>query len=269
MKASIITLVLALMLLLSSFAIGLTFQGGTGREGKSPTGSGPGSGPALGTLSQPLFVVRAVEVSPSYLLAASLLRNVPGYMFAPLSGVTVAIAGLLSVGIARRGIPYNNQLVTNSSGIGEGVEPRGNFTIHVRASNFNFSTPLGFAQGRITYLNLTVVPFSGNVSSITLMNQDTLSGIQPTAMVYATVEGNPVFENSSLAELLALGPSQSHRPSAPPPLLTIDLTILGTYPSPEGMVIAMKPQSAYSFLPSTGLTLIQFRANSKVSYLVG
>jgi len=269
MKTGIITLVLAAILLLSSFAIGLTFQGGTGREGKSPAGSGPGSGPALGSLTVPIFVVRAAEVSPSYLLAASLLSNVPGYMFAPLSGVTVTIAGLLSVGTARRGIPYNNQLVTNSSGIGEGVEPHGNFTIHAKGSNFNFSTSLGFAQGKITYLNLTVIPFAGNVSSITLINQDTLSGIQPTAMVYATVEGNPVFEDSSLAELLALGPSQSHRTSAPPPLLTIDLTILGTYPSPEGMVIAMKPQTAYSFLPSSGLTLIQFRAYSKVTYIAG
>jgi hypothetical protein len=210
-----------------------------------------------------------MAVSSRYIYAASFLPKIPGYMLAPLSGLTVVVAGLQPIGTARRGLPYNNQLITNASGIGEGVVPGGNFTIRTTGSDFNFSRMIGFRQGMITFLNLTVIPFEGNVSAIFVLNQDTLAGIQPTATIYATVKGDPMLATLTYTELVGFGPGLVHRVTVPARMLTIDLTVLGTYHSPEGTVVALKPRTAYSVMPSSDLSLIQFRSNSTVTYVAG
>jgi hypothetical protein len=267
MRAKLLTIALTVLLLVSTFTVGFVLAVGAQRQGKAPSGAGGGGPPAPLTTPQSIFVVKAMGVSPQYVYPASLLKKIPPYMLAPLQGLAVVIAGLEPFGTARRGLPYNNQLVTNSSGIGEGGVPAGNYTIRTVGSDSNFSTTVGFREGMITILTLTVTPLAGNVSTLLLINQDTLSGVQPTADLYATVKGNFGLSASTFTELLGLGPTPSRRPSAPSPLLTIDLTVLGTYPSPEGTVVAMRPQAAYSFLPKSGLTLIQFRTNSTVNYV--
>lgn len=224
--------------------------------------------------NNPSLVVRARVVSNSFLSVASTLTDIPGYMFVPMAGLRFNVVGLQSRAIEHGGVPQlNYAVITNSSGIGEQSVPIGNFTVHAYNGILNFTASLRFSSRATTYLNLSVVPVYGTVSSIAILNQDTLSGVEPTAVLYAVVSGNSHFESSSITEvkgsfgapLTTSGP-QFYATFELTLELTINATIIGSYSTPQGTLVVLRPSGYYPTLPTTNIVLFQYRTDSSVSY---
>jgi hypothetical protein len=255
----VITATLLLVLLVMAGALGLVLGGGAGLQGAGPGGLGRASTVAVQTSTGPIFLVKAESVVASFSSAGSGItaRSV----LAPLAGVRFDIRGVQSPSAALRGPLLSYYVITNSTGMGELQVPRGNFTVAASGENFALTEILSFRANTITFLNLKVLPTYGNVTSISVSNQDTLVGVEPTGTIFADIAGRVSFTPDITSQLVGYPAGTSRT------ITSVDLTVVGSYDSPQGTLVVLKPLQPYPALPSNGLVLLQYKTNSTVRYI--
>ena len=145
--------------------------------------------------------------------------------------------------------------------MGEIPVPAGNFSVTARGPDFGFGEYLPFRQGEITSLTLEVIPVVGRVLSLTVHNQDTLSGVEPTGTIYAEVAGSVAYAVQTPTKLVGY----LEEPVASQ--ISLAVTVVGYYGSPQGTLVILRPASPYSSIPSSGITLLQYRTNATVSFI--
>ena len=176
----------------------------------------------------------------------------------PVGGVRFEVIGLPKV---FHGKFLSNILITNSTGTGEISVLEGNYSVVGSGPYVSFKGYLSFKPNTVTYLTLKVVPASGTVTSLAVVNQDTLVGTEPTATVYAKVGGAANFSDSSTELRGYTGPGGNLQD-----FLNVNMTVIGAYGSPGGTTVVLKPQGEYPVLPSFDLSLLQYATSAEVSY---
>jgi hypothetical protein len=278
------TIGLILALLLTTAGLGLILGGGAGIGNDSLKGPPQASAAAAKPLLGPILLVKAetavstqsltvtggsaITVSGNSGPNGSNFNIIPqstvtnqSVTLEPLAGVEFAVQGLQSFSGALRGPVLSYSVTTNSSGMGEISVPPGNFSVTAVGPNFSFGESLPFKQNQITSLTLEVTPTFGDVQSIYVQNQDTISGVEPTGTIYAEVAGNLSYAMHTPTQLVGYsqGPTVTQT--------SLGVTVTGYYRSPEGTLVVLRPSGPYSVLPSSGISLVQYRTNSTVKFI--
>jgi hypothetical protein len=278
------TIGLILALLLTTAGLGLILGGGAGIGNDSLKGPPQASSAATKPLLGPILLVKAetavstesltvtggsiITVSGNSGPSGSSFNIIPqstvknqSVTLEPLAGVEFAVQGLQSFSGALRGPVLSYSVTTNSSGMGEISVPPGNFSVTAVGPNFSFGESLPFKQNQITSLTLEVTPTFGDVLSVYVQNQDTISGVEPTGTIYAEVAGNLSYAMHTPTQLVGYsqGPTVTQT--------SLGVTVTGYYPSPEGTLVVLRPSGPYSVLPSSGISLVQYRTNSTVKFI--
>lgn len=279
-----VTIGLILALLLTTAGLGLVLGDGAGIGSDSLKGPPQASSAATKPVLGPILLVRAETEVPTHsvqvagglsmtesgssspsgvnftIAPQAVLRN-QTQALEPLAGVEFAVQGLQIFSGALRGTVLSYSGVTNSTGFGEISVPPGNFSVTARGPNFSFGEYLPFKQNQITSLTLVVTPLSGEVLSVYVQNQDTISGVEPTGTIYVEVAGNISYALQVSTQLVGFVQGQSV------PQASVGVTVMGYYASPEGTTVVLRPMGPYAALPSSDVSLIQYRTNSTVEFI--
>jgi hypothetical protein len=257
-----------ILLLVATSALGLAFQGGG--LGGSPLliaqrTTAETGGPATG----PRFVLKAeLEYQDYGIFANSSLLQLPTLVGTfPIEGARVSLVplqpeGLQSQVLNARGRPVAFEDVTNGSGLAVIHAPAGNYTVVTAGNLFNFTEVVSLRGNLTTLLALTVYPHSNKVNSMEVINQRTVSQVEPTATIFLNVSGTFVYAPHTPYRLTGLTPDTYGTYS----FLTILCNVVSEYSAPGGTWAVMSPIGAYTSFPTGGLFLQQFEANSTVSY---
>ena len=262
------------LLLITSLLLGLVF-GGVGLG----SASGGGGGQVSPTAPNP-----PITNSP-YLLAIAEGIQLPSGNLTPTTGGTgpfthVPLAGLqltlTEVGAGNkfnRGRPTSFQVVTNSSGEVFTSMSEGNFTVTSLGTGFNFTKTIEFRAGVTTVLRLDITPVENGASSVVIINQDTVSTLEPGSIIYARFAENATFAVNSTIQLTGWTSAVSGGTGTGLLYLRsvqrveVSCTVIGEYEGAGGTWVAMEPQAPLQSIPAQGVVFIGYQANSTVSYL--
>lgn len=262
------------LLLITSLLLGLVF-GGAGLG----SASGGAGGQASSAAPNP-----PITTSP-YLLAIAESTGLPSGNFTPTTGGTgqftpVPLAGLrlilTEVGAGNkfnRGRPTSFQVVTNSSGEVFASMSEGNFSVTSSGTGFNFTKTVEFRAGVTTVLRLDITPVESGASSVVIINQDTVSTIEPGAVIYAKFAENFTFAVNSTVQLTGWTSAVSGGTGAgllylrSAQRVEVSCTVIGEYEGAGGTWVAMQPSAPFQSIPALGVVFISYQANSTVSYL--
>ncbi|MDG6991567.1 MAG: hypothetical protein JRM99_09175 [Nitrososphaerota archaeon] len=272
------TVVTALLVVLIAVTGSLAFAlaGGTGLQGRLPIAT-QAAAQTTQTSAGPYFAV-SVQMSTLATAGENVTISVtsggnstfgvaatsgpkspsPLTLLTPVSGVRFEVVGLPKV---FRGKVLSNILITNTTGTGEIPVLEGNYSVVGSGPYVSFRGTLSFKPNTVTYLTLKVTPAYGAVASLSVVNQDTLVGAEPTALVYAGVGGGVSFADTS-AELRGF----TVPGFALQDYMNVNMTVVGTYGSPGGTIVVLRPQGEDQVLPSYGLSLLQYAMSSEVKY---
>ncbi len=273
------TVVTALLVVLIAVTGGLAFAlaGGTGLQGRLPIATQAGA-QTTQVPKGPYFAVSVQVLAPAATGLNVTFGVAPGgnstvgaaftsgskspsslaQLGQPVSGVRFEVVGLPKV---FRGEVLSNILITNTTGTGEIPVLEGNYSVVGSGPYVNFRGTLSFKSNTVTYLILRVTPAYGAVASLSVVNQDTLVGAEPTALVYAGVRGAVSFADTSTGLRGFIAPG-----FAPQDFMNVNMTVVGTYGSPAGTIVVLRPQGEDQVLPSYGLSLLQYAMSSEVKY---
>lgn len=267
MQARLQTLSLLMILIIVSAALGLAFgplgQGGLGQyfANQQSTSTGRNHSPDL--------LVRAAAVGSQQGLSTAGSTSV----LAPLAKLNFVVTAILSGRSVNRAREPTYNMVTNSSGEVEASLPAGNYSVQGLGADFTFLRDVSLEANHTTILTMDVVQVVNPVSTLAIVNQDTLSGLESTGVIYVEVDGNFQYNSSSFYELIGTiepgGPSSSNGSMAVQVSLltpvTIEGIVSGAYDSPGGFWIVMHPSAPVTLLPNAGFSLMHYAANSTVS----
>jgi hypothetical protein len=268
-------------LVFATAILGFALQGGGGAlVGGRPSGrSGGTSGPNGGV--PPTLVVEAATVASGGLYGE--IVQTQHFLLVPLAGLRFTLTGVLP-GAASNRHPPTYFVFTNSSGVAETALPGGNYTVQAAASDFYFEGSVDMIANQTTTLSLQVVPEFMNVTSLVVMNQDTVSQVEPTATIYARVQGEVQITPSAFYQVVGLdtvtfnsttGFCSSPEICVSTSVVTLDVplsanvTAVGGYPAPGGTWVLLAPSSPYQPIPQLGVRLVQYITNSTVTYSAG
>lgn len=247
------------ILLVATTALGATFEGGGGI-------GGGGSGGVQATATRgngfrvPLLVVQAQTVGQDYLLQSSNLTVLPSYMYVPLAGLNLVLTEVQPPSEFRLGRTPTYYLVTNSSGFSEIRLPVGNYSVQATGSVFNYTGSVMLLTNVTTYLGLTVSPAFNRVESAVVINQDTISSIEPTATIFMDIQGPFSYVPEAPCQLVGAGRSAQGEN------LTVNGVLSGEYPAEGGHWVLMSPKGALQDIPAEGMLLLRYSVQSSVSY---
>lgn len=240
-------------------------------NGGTPTNGNSGKLPHL--------LMRAEGVSQNYIYEAASDVQIPPYMLTPLSGLKAVLTEQLRPGLFH-GRPPTYSMTTNSSGIAFKYIPPGNYSVAVEQPDFDFSGFVSLENNVTTTLSLRILPVYNTVSKLTVLNQDTVMGLEESATLYLGVNGTFDFLPSSLYHLMGYGAVGNLTAagggdctllfcvvSLPLALVgTVNGTIAGTYRSIGGAWVVFTPTSPYQWVPQSGVLLVHYEATATVSY---
>lgn len=258
-----VTAALVAILVVMSAGLGEVLVGGGGLQGHNPVGQASTQS-NQSNAKGPFFLVRT-SINGGIFTSSGPPNLAPG--FQPIQGVRFVIQGLPTF---FRGRLQSNQVTTNSSGMGEIAVPPGNFTVVGAGTDISYRGFVDFKDGTVTVLDVVVSPARGTVASVAVVNQDTLDGVEQTGTIFVGVPGNVTYVPGVVSELLgesivtAGGPGVGELGVIP---LGVNVTVIGTYPYPDGTMVVLRPFGTFHDLLPNGLSLIQYRLNSTVSYI--
>lgn len=267
MRQRLRSLGLITVLFAVSLALGLTFGGG-GLAGSSP--SNPGLSQLLGnkghSANPPTIVVKAEGISPRYLYDSYLYPTIPSYMFVPLVGLRVALEQVSAPPGSNQAYGPTRTFFTNSSGIVEALADPGNYSVQAKTQYMQLNTTISCYDNTTTVLSIGLLPSPTKVDSLRIVSQDSVTGLEPTTKLYALL-GNGTISRSGFAELVgfqSVYPGLANRTS-----VAINSTVLGRYSTSNETLVILSPSGPYSFYPSVGIVLFQYRPVYEVNYAAG
>lgn len=275
MDSRLVTLGLVALLILASVVLGLTFGGGIIPQGGGGSNNAQGKQKGADQGSYPEIVVHAVRVSipagnVGGTAAAASSANATGQGPAdqllssetpiPELKVTFIEQPPTSATPQDQGGGGTYVLYTNSTGVGEASLPPGNYTAAASSKYFVFNRTVEMQEKTRTFLQLRVVPGYVGVVSIGAVNPDRLLAVEPQTPVYANVVGNFSYTSNSLYVLVG-----SFNGSSTP--RSMDVTVTGSYPAPNGAWVVLEPVAPFQFLPSAGVQIVYETVDSTVSYI--
>ena len=205
-------------------------------------------------------------MSPSYLYQSSLFSCIPSYMLQPLTGVRVALTSLDRETFSFRERVPVAVLRTNSTGVAFGVVAPGNYSVVIGGPNFSVNTTLSLKVNSTTRLDLSVLPSAEEVKALQMVSPDTVMGVEPSARFSALLGSQPALA-TGFAELIgyATVPLLPYYHLIIENPISINATVLGTYPGPGGEWAVLSPSGYFPNYPTTSVFLIQFRPVLEVS----
>jgi len=274
MKSQFQAATLILLLLLVTFALGIEF-GGSGLSGAlgnfgPPTGNGNGKQSVA--VAPPKLVVKAQGVNPQDLYDSSSYENIPSNMLVPLVGLRVTLLTQGSFSSQFRRLPALT-LTTNSSGIASAEMLPGNYGVAIVGSTFTLETGVTLANNSTALLSVELLPAARPVSVLRIVSPDTVSGVESTSRLYALIS-NGSAPVTGLSELVGFVSSFSFFASgALPingtllgPMVSLNATLLGSYPGSQGYWATLYPAGTYPAYPSMNVMLFQFQPVAEVNY---
>ena len=271
MNPRLVTSVLIPLLLLTSLTLGLIFGGGFGG---SSGGSAPQASTAAPNPPSAHFMVVAERAQAPTGVPSSTSGN-GSYEVVPMGGLSLTLTKIGAPERPGRGGPVTYKVVTNSSGELFTVVPGGNYTVTAGGTGFNLTRVLEFTVNFTTFLRMEVVPVVSGISSVEFLNQDTVSTVEPNSTVLVKVAGNFSYTAGSSAQLAGWAPSYNQTGSAGWVFgsvlqqSVVTCSVMTEYMGVDGTWVVMKPTSYFQPLPTVEDVLIQYQANSTVSYVAG
>lgn len=276
MKPELEAVGLVILLFIVTFALGIEF-GGSGLAGTSggfgplpPTNNG---GKQIAIL--PKLVLRAEGVNLSDLYASGSYRVIPANMKLPLVGLHAIFVS------PERNYPSyfsrlpSYSLTTNSSGLASGFFPAGDYEAEISGLNFALSTNITLVENTTATLNFTLSPSGNAVSVLKVVSQDSVTGLEPTSIIYALLNYTSV-PSEGFSELVGLesptsGVAIKSNTTNPSPitLISLNATLLGYYRGIQGYWATLSPLGPYLDYPSVGVMLFQYTPILEVNYTAG
>lgn len=258
------TVVLLTLLLLATSALGLSFGGGgigggtegtplPITEGTSTATADDGSGPSL-VLDAGMVNAQIAHIGSGVFVGL----NGRG----PMVALKVTMTQIRTHLLSRTGRPLSYVAFTNDSGVAFISAPAGNYTIDAAGAVFNYGTTVGLVGNLTTRISLTVYPRFNVVSSMKIVNQGTLSQVEPSATIFLTVQG--IFRSSYQAKYQLIGANPGEDGYS-----VVRCRAIGEYGAPGGLTVLMAPSGAYQSLPSEGIYVMHYETNSTVNYIGG
>ncbi len=280
MKSELEAAGLIALLFVVTFALGIEF-GGSGLAA-ALGGFGPPGSPqpkAAATPPPPLFVLRAEGINPKDLYSSAFYKAIPAEMMVPLVGLH---AMLVSAG---RGLPTHFErtpsilMMTNASGIASGYLPQGDYEVDISGSNFAVSTAITLSDNTTSTLSLTLSPSARDVSTMKVVSQDSVIGLEPTSKLYALLNYTSA-PSDGFSELVGFEPVDSATPASGIVFyvnstvfggaqVSLNATILGSYPGTQGYWATLSPSGSYPAYPSVSVILFQYTPIVEVNYTAG
>lgn len=253
-----VTAALMVVLVALTAGLGLVLAGGGGLGGQFSGGGAKSQTTQAPVVNASYFEVKAQieEANTNPGLPTSVLQPIPAARFVVL-------------GLPRffQGRPLLNQITTNSTGVGELVLPPGNYSVVGTGPNIDYNGSLRFEQETITLLSVTVVPARGAVDSVAVVNQDTIEGVEQTGTIFVVVPSTVSYTTDAFAQLAWNNiVVQGQAPVLGILQFQAAVRVAGSYSSPVGTTVVLTPLEPLSSIPTYGLTLLQYRLNSTVSY---
>lgn len=273
MRTKFTTALLLLVLTMATVAMGLTFDyGGLGGIGGGGGGGGVTSASTTGRV--PHLVVIAYSAQPTTPLPPDGSGQNQSIL-APMVGLRFTLTAT-DVELSRLGRPLTYYVFTNSSGAADIAVAAGNYSIQAASPQFNFTRPMTFKGNLTTELVLVVTPVYTNVLSLSVVNPDQVTGLEPSTAIYAQIPGPFHYDKYSLYQLRGTGPWTFQQSGTPgvvivnfATLITVNATVSGFYDSPVGTMVVLSPTGPYGQLPVSGIQLLQYVANSTVRFIGG
>lgn len=219
-------------------------------------------------------MIKAEAVGPNSTYESVMSGQIQSDALVPIAGLKFTLTAINLQVAGRPGRPATYFVFTNSSGEGYVPLPRGNYSVQAVGADFSFNRTLGLSGNLTTVLDVDVIPVPSEISSIELLNQDTVAGVETTATLFIEVSGSFDFTSGSTYQVIGMStaltkyvspaigklPLQFNTPVA------INITIIGVYPSPSGEWVVGVPVGSSPYFPTTGIFLLRYEANSTVTY---
>lgn len=262
------------LLLIMSLLLGLVF-GGAGL-GSTPGGTGgqvSSAAPNPPTVTSPYLLAIAESTEFSSGNATPTAGSSSQFTTVPLAGLGLS---LTEVGVGNkfnRGRPTSFRVVTNSSGEVFASVSEGNFTVTALGTGFNFTKTVEFQADVTTVLRLDITPVESGASPVVVINQDTVSTLEPSSVIYAKFAENFTFPVNSTIQLSGWTSTVSGETGAgllylrSTQRVEVLCTVIGEYEGAGGTWVAMQPSAPYQPIPALGVVFTSYQANSTVSYL--
>ena len=297
MKSEVQAVVLILLLLVVTFALGVEF-GGSGLPGASGNLGGPtASGKQItAAVVPPEFVVQAKGIDQEDLYLLSQLRTLPPGALPPLVGLRVTLLTQGRSATSFRRLPALT-LTTNASGLASAALPSGIYEILVVGSTFSLDTSVTLTDNSTATLNVQMHPSGQPVADLRVVSPDTTSGVESASRLYALLDnatapppgpselvGYQAGSNASASGTVSVVTQPGINGSATlsgsgirnptytglaGPLVSINATLYGSYRGTTGYWATLYPAGTYATFPSVGVMLFQFEPTAEVNYTAG
>ncbi|MDG6910172.1 MAG: hypothetical protein JRN08_07360 [Nitrososphaerota archaeon] len=270
MDSRLVNTGLVSFLLIAAALVGLTFGGGSSFQNPAGGNASPSSHSQNkpGTFPELVVAVYSYPVTSGLYTYSSLngttLISTYGPVVIPtprpVSGIEIDLIQLNGEQIIQTkvGHPLVYYLHTNSSGMAVINLMAGNYSLTALAPFSNYTTTVSMRMSTTTTLDVYFSPALANVEALVVANQDRDLGVEPTATIFAQVEGTL---NDTGSQYFILGAQQG---SVFPTELAVN--VLGTYPAAQGTWVTMSPSAPYTSVPSDGIALMHYNANSTVRF---
>jgi hypothetical protein len=279
LKSELEALGLIVLLIITTFALGVEF-GGSGLAG-AMGGFGPagGGGTKSAVALPPKFVLRAEGINPSDLYASGFYKVVPSEMMVPLAGLHAMLVSTGRGAAARLGRTPAIMLTTNASGLASGVFPQGQYEFDVSGSDFAVSTIITMTDNTTSTVNFTLSPSARAVTALKVVSQDSDTGLEPTSRLYALLNYTSAPSNgfSELVGFERITGGYSNvgivvylnQTLYGGPEVSFNATLLGSYKGTQGYWATLLPSKAYAIYPSVSVMLFQYTPILEVNYTAG
>lgn len=271
MDSRVETTALLVILTIAALTLGFTFDGvGFGSAPSSSSVKAIASATTSGSGPHFLVKAKAAELTSGAPNVSSGAN--PSYTYVPILGLRLVLVGTEIGTLTRLGRPLSYFVFTNSSGEGQMAVAPGNYTVYAAGANFNITKDLSFKGNMTTTLNLAVAPVYSKVVSLEVVNQDTSKGVEPTATIYAQVEGKGQYDTTSVYELTGFGQAFAATGGTNGILAislyryaSVNATVTGAYPSLDGTWVVMSPAGYYPVIPVNDVLLLHYVVNATVN----
>jgi hypothetical protein len=273
LRTRITTALLIVILSMTTVALGLTFDSGAFGGGQPAGGQSTVASTTTGT--PPQLLVRAYSAAQNTpLTSGNAVENLS--VLVPIPGLRFTLTAT-EVALSRLGRPLTYFAFTNSSGEGDISVAAGNYSIQATSSQFNLTRPISFTGNVTTVLTLVVAPVLTNVTSLDVVNRVQSFGLQPGSTIYAQIPGPFNYDRYSLYQIIGSVPTEVSGTvfgnittiGIVYGRLAVNATVSGYYASAGGTTVVLSPTSSYEQLPVGDIQMLQYVAQSTVSYIGG